>query len=116
MTARLNDRLVDVARRARAAGQRWFLVLNEREIVLGRVRESAFDGDPDAYVEDVMEPGPTTARPDTEAEALSERLRRREIPSIVITTSDGRLLGTFRVDEVQQDLEEHEDECCLCSS
>ncbi len=89
------------------------MVLNEQGVVLGRLRQAALNGDLDARVEDVMELGPTTARPDVEADSLLERLRQHRIPSIVITASDGRLVGTFWVAEAE--LAAEGPDCCLCS-
>ena len=98
VTCRLGERLGAVAERVRAAGRESCLVLNEERVVLGRIRGAAIDGDPDALVEDVMESGPTTVRPNADVDALIERMRRRDVPSIVVTTSDGRLVGTFGLD------------------
>ena len=115
VTCRLGDRVGDVAERVRAAGQPWCLVLNDGDIVLGRLRGAALDADLDALVEDVMESGPTTTRPDTEVEALNERLRGGDVSSIVITTSDGRLVGTFTVGDAEPQPEpEDASESCQC--
>jgi Mg/Co/Ni transporter MgtE len=113
VTCNLGDRLGDVAERARAAGQDACLVLDDGDIVLGRVRERSFDGDPEATVEQVMQSGPTTTRPDIEAAKLLDRLVRKDVASIIVTTSEGRLLGTFHRDEVERQLEENA-EACLC--
>ncbi len=113
VTCRLGDRLGDVAERVRAAGQLWCLVLNDEDIVLGRLRSAALDADPDALVEDVMESGPTTTRPDVEVDTLTERLRSRDASSNVIASSDGRLIGTFTVGEAEPKLEGGP-ESCLC--
>lgn len=94
-------------------GQDGCLVLNDQDVVLGRVRARAFDGDPDQPVESVMEGGPTTIRPDKTVEEIAERLRSRSIPSIVVSTSEGRLVGTFHVDEAERWLAD-EAEGCLC--
>ena len=113
VTCRLGDRLGDVAERVRAAGQPWCLVLNDEDIVLGRLRGAALEAEPDMLVDDVMESGPTTTRPDVEVEALTERLRGRDVSSIVITSSDGRLVGTFSVGEAEPEPEDAP-ESCLC--
>ena len=113
VTCRFGDRVGDVAERVRVAGQPWCLVLNDEDIVLGRLRGAALDADADALVEDVMESGPTTARPDVEVDALTERLRSRDASSIVIASSDGRLIGTFTVGEAEPEPEDAS-ESCLC--
>lgn len=115
VTCRLGDRVGDIAARVRAAGQPWCLVLNDEDVVLGRLRGAALEADPSALVADVMESGPTTTRPDTTVEALDARLRDRDVSSIVITTSDGRVVGTYTVSEAEPQPEpEDATECCLC--
>lgn len=113
VTCGLTDRIGDVAVRARDANQDACLVLNDQDIVLGRVRARTLDGDPDLPVEQVMEGGPTTIRPDKTVEEIAARLRSRGIPSIVVTTSEGRLVGTFHVDEAER-LPAEDSESCMC--
>lgn len=70
------------------------LVINEQRVVLGRVR---FDGHvPSARVVDVMEPGPTTVRANEPLDPLLERMQKRQVDEIVVTTPEGRLLGVVR--------------------
>ncbi len=76
-TCRLTERLVDAAKRAKAAGQNTCIVTSEGGIVLGRLRGGAFNADPEASVESAMESGPTTVRPDELLEGLTERMRSR---------------------------------------
>jgi CBS domain-containing protein len=46
-----------------------------------------------------MESGPTTFRPNGALGAVAERMRSRDVSSVVVTTSDGELLGVlFRED------------------
>jgi CBS domain-containing protein len=72
------------------------LVVNDRGIVLGRLRRSALQGAAErATVEAVMEPGPGTVRPDTPARELIDRLTHRNLNTAVVTTPEGRLLGVF---------------------
>lgn len=70
------------------------IVLNQHAIVLGRVRPG--DHPPDASAEDVMEPGPATVRAHEPLDELLERMRRRGVEEIVVTTPEGRLLGVVR--------------------
>ena len=51
-TCALNDRLGDISEKVLSAGKNVCVVLNDEQIVLGRVRGKAFDGDPDTKVED----------------------------------------------------------------
>lgn len=70
------------------------IVVNQQGIVLGRVRPR--DHRPDAPAEDVMEPGPATVRAHEPLDELLERMRRRGVPDVVVTTPEGRLLGVVR--------------------
>jgi rhodanese-related sulfurtransferase len=76
-------------------GPRSVLVINEQGIVLGRVR-SPDDHPQDARAEDVMEPGPATVRAHEPLDDLLDRMRRRHVDEIVVTTPEGRLVGVVR--------------------
>lgn len=94
-TCNLTDRLGDVRDRTRDADQNVCVVVNDHRVVLGRLRGDALRGDPGATVESVMESGPTTTRTDDPLEAITERLQHRRVSSILVTTSDGRLVGVL---------------------
>lgn len=98
-TCRLGDRLGDVHERCQAAGWKVCLVVNEQRIVLGRLRREAWDADPVTPVEQVMENGPTTFRPDNFLESLVKRMQEKKVGSVILTTSDGVLIGIlYRAD------------------
>ena len=65
-------------------------------VVLGRLRGSLLDCDPMLRAEEVMESGPPTIRPDTPANAVAERLAKRELRFAVVTDPEGRLIGVVR--------------------
>src|SRR5688572_8314271 len=69
----LTERLGEVHQRCQEAGWKVCLVVNESNIVLGRLRREAWDANPDTLVEEVMESGPTTFRPDDFLEPLVKR-------------------------------------------
>lgn len=93
LTCRLGDRLGDVAQQLDSIRHDYCVVLNEHDIVLGRMRKKDIRGPADTPVERVMEPGPTTVRPSEPARALLERMRNRRVPAVIVTTNKGRLLG-----------------------
>ncbi len=93
LTCRLGDRVGDVKDELESASHDYCVVLNNRDIVLGRLREKDVKGEPDEPVERVMEPGPTTVRPTESAKGLLERMRKRNVPAVIVTTKRGRLLG-----------------------
>lgn len=103
-TCRLTERLGDVRPRLSQSGHSVCVVTNDEGIVLGRVRAADLDADPHALVEQVMESGPTTTRPDDALEALTQRLQSARVGSIIVTTPDGRLVGVLYRKDAQQRL------------
>lgn len=93
LTCRLGDRVADVAHQLEAVPHDYCVVLNDHDIVLGRMRKKDMRGPPDGSVEHVMEPGPTTVRPDEPAKALLDRMRKKNVPAVIVTTTKGRLMG-----------------------
>ncbi len=124
VTCRPTDRVSDVSKRIRAAGKEACVVTTDGGVVLGRVRTDRLDGVSQGAVEEVMELGPTTTRADTTLESILERLNARNVESILVATSDGRLVGTLyrsdaearlqegRVQESDQQIDE--ENCCCC--
>ncbi len=73
--------------------------MNERGIVLGRLRLDGIDEALGTTVANVMEPGPATVRADADVRQTLERLRDRRIPDIIATTPDGELHGVLCVND-----------------
>jgi CBS domain-containing protein len=46
-----------------------------------------------AVVRDIMDPDPTTVRPDTPVEDVVATLRRQELPGVPVVDSEGRCVG-----------------------
>ncbi len=109
-TCRADERLGDVRDRVRAAGHDQCIVVNDDGVVLGRLRGKAWENDANATVEDVMQLGPATIRPDPFLHELIERLQRRKIGSILVTSygshEGGRLLGVLYREDVERVLAE----------
>ena len=122
VTCRLNDKTSDVVDKAREAGKNTVIVTTAGAVVLGRIRIDQLGDDSEALAEDVMESGPTTTRADTTLEAINERLQVRKVDSILVATSDGRLVGTVYRTDVESHLFESrketgqptDDETCCC--
>jgi len=51
-------------------------------------------------VEDVMTVGPSTMRPLVPALGAAQRLREKDLASALVTTSNGRLVGSLIVEDV----------------
>jgi predicted transcriptional regulator len=79
--------------RVRAAGWDTCVVVNKERIVLWLLREKELSSDPEATVERVMRSGPTTFRPVMLVGKMAERMRERGARTVLVTTSDGRLIG-----------------------
>ena len=87
------EKVGEVRGRVRGAGWDRCVVVNEERVVLGLLREKELASDPEATAEEAMRSGPTTVRPDTPAEKMAERMRKRGTASVLVTTPDGRLIG-----------------------
>jgi CBS domain-containing protein len=101
VTCRLGDRVGDVRERVLASGYGFGLVTSEGGVVLGRLRRSALDCDPALRAEEVMEPGPSTVRPDTRTGDLAKRLAERELRFAIVTDPEGRLIGVVRREDLE---------------
>ena len=73
-------------------------------MLLGRLRGSALDCDPGLRAEEVLEPGPSTVRPDTPAADLAKRLGERDLRWAIVTDPDGRLIGAVRREDLERAL------------
>jgi rhodanese-related sulfurtransferase len=72
------------------------VAVDDDNVVMGAVDQETLAAAPaDARIDDVMVFGITTVRPSEDAAALSERMQRRNVGSVLVTSSDGRLLGLF---------------------
>jgi CBS domain-containing protein len=98
------ERVEQAAGRARRAGWDSCVVVNAERVVVGRLRGDAIDAAGDALVEQVMEEGPTTIRASEELAGLVQRMRSRDVPAVVVTDPDGRLLGVLRRVDAEQAL------------
>ncbi len=88
--------------RVRAAGWDACVVVNKDRIVLGLLREKEVSLGSGVTVELVMRSGPTTFRPDVPVGKMAERMRKRGARTVLVTTSDGRLVGLFYRDDAER--------------
>lgn len=93
-TCGLKDRVGDV--RGRTAGWDTCVVVGPGRVVLGLLRKTELEGDPNATAEEMMRPGPKTFRPNVTLEELLKSMREHDIQTnSLVTTGDGRLLGVI---------------------
>ena len=104
-TCQPRERIGEVRGRVRAAGWDTCLVVNGEGVVLGRLRGSAFDADPETSAEQVMAGGPTTFRPDVRLSEVAARMQAKHVGSVVVTTPDGRLVGAVAYEDAVRRLD-----------
>ncbi len=73
------------------------------DVLLGRLRRSDLDCDPNLRAEEVMEAGPSTVRPDLAPAALAKRLDKRGLRWAVVTDPEGRLFGIVSRDDLERE-------------
>jgi rhodanese-related sulfurtransferase len=72
------------------------VVLNDACVVLGLLTDHELQGDPSATVESAMQPGPRTVRAHEPLAPLLERMAKRNVDVVLVTTPEGTLLGVLR--------------------
>jgi CBS domain-containing protein len=102
-TCRLWDRLGEVRERVSSTGGRLCVVTDEHRVILGQLTEQMLRSDAGSGIEDVMESGPATYRPNVSLEELAQRLEGHpRVQHVLVSTPDGELLGALW----RKDLEE----------
>jgi predicted transcriptional regulator len=101
-TCGLTDRIGDVRDRSRDAGWDTCVVITREGVVLGSVRAEAFARPSDTRVEEIMEAGPASVRPDEDLVDLVKRLRDEDVATILVTTPEGRLIGMLCRDDAER--------------
>lgn len=99
-TCSLGEQLGDVRARAAAAGWEACVVVSSGHVVLGLLRARELQGDPELPVDQAMRPGPSTYRPFVPVAELRGIMSDRNLESSPVTTSDGRLVGLVRRQDV----------------
>ena len=88
----------------RAANQDVCIVINAEKVVMGRVRAQDIAPGDESTVEQVMESGPSTFRPDVPLAEMVDYMDKRDMPSALITTNDGVLVGVVYRGEAEESL------------
>jgi CBS domain-containing protein len=88
--------------RARAAAAEWdaCVVVNDERIVLGLLRAAELRKGDEERVDRVMRPGPSTFRPHVSIDDIAKFMATHDLPNCPITTSDGRLVGLLRREDL----------------
>jgi len=98
-TCRLDESVAAVAARL-PEGWDICVVTNDRQVVLGLLGRSALRSATQTTVENAMTPGPSTIRPSARLEVIHERMREQNLTRMIVSRSDGTLLGVVRRDDL----------------
>ena len=101
-TCQPDEAIADVRARVVDGGWDVCVVVDCDGIAIGRIRGEALDADPDRQAAEVMEPGPSTVRPDALLQALVQRMHDRNAPHVLVTTPQGSLIGILMRDEADR--------------
>ncbi len=96
------EEVANVRDRTRTAGWDACVVVNKERVVLGLLREKELALDPNVGVERVMRNGPTTSRPNEPLGKMAKRMRERGARTMLVTTSDGRLVGLLYREDAER--------------
>jgi len=96
VTCHQSERVGDVRPRVESSPYGFALVVADGDILLGRLRRAALQGDSEVTAEAAMEPGPSTVRIDMAQDKLAERLDEGGYNAAVVTNPEGVLVGVAR--------------------
>jgi CBS domain-containing protein len=99
-TCQPGEAICDVQAGIQGIGWEICVVVNDEGIVLGLLRQSAFDESP-TPVEKAMECAPRTYRLDASPAKALDYMRKHNVDSVLVTTSDGRLVGAVKLEDVE---------------
>ena len=76
------------------------MLVSQDRVVLGLLRAEELQADPHLLIERVMRPGPSTYRPFVSVAEMRRTMTERNLESSPVTTSDGKLVGLVRKQDV----------------
>lgn len=103
-TCSLAERIGEVKERILRVGWDSCVVLFEDSIVLGLLTPGALDGDPEDTAGQAMEIGTRTYRLNAPLDKTMQYMQKMGIESVLVTTSDGKLFGLLRREDVEDAL------------
>jgi CBS domain-containing protein len=101
-TCSVEETLQHVRERVRATEFDVCVVVNEARVVQGLLREEELNGPDGQRVEDAMRRGPSTFRPNVDIQEMAGFMRKHDLASAPVTTSDGVLVGLLRRDDAER--------------
>jgi Mg/Co/Ni transporter MgtE len=91
-----------VRERGQKAGWDRCVVVNKERVVLGLLRDKELSSDPKVPVQEAMRNGPATFQPNEPVGNMAKRMQDREATAVLVTTSDGRLVGHMYREDAEQ--------------
>lgn len=102
VTCAVDDVVGSLRHQVEASPFGFALVLGEDGVLVGRLRGTAINGDPQTRADDVMEPGPSTTRPDAAPAEVLSKLEASDLSTALLSDPDGRLMGVVRRGDLRQ--------------
>ena len=101
--ARLSDPVGDIRLRLEQAGFAVCPVLSHEGVLLGVIDRARGSADPATPAGAVMDPGPAAVRPSISVDSAVKQLARQKAGEMLVTSSDGKLIGIFRRPKIPND-------------
>src|SRR5438552_11499591 len=105
-TCSLTNSVGEVQERIRRVRWNVCVVVNDKKVVLGLLWGEGLEASATTPVEQVMDADPKTVRPNVSREEATEKAR--EMDGVLVTTSDGELIGLLHVEHEHEGEEHHE--------
>jgi Mg/Co/Ni transporter MgtE len=99
-TCRPDERVADLA--GRIGEWPWCAVVDEENVLLGRVRRSQLEEEGERLAFEIAEPGPSTYRPSAPAGELREVMEKGDYDQLYISDGEGRLLGIVTLEDLRR--------------
>lgn len=97
LTCSLDGGIESARKLADQAGDDGCIVIDDKGIVLGRVRSRPFYNNDETRVAQIMEEGPSTYRPNVPLKELVGKMKKGGLKSVVISDPDGKLVGILNL-------------------
>ncbi len=96
VTCALSDDATEVRERIEASPYGFAIVLANDGTILGRLRRSAIEDAGSGTAEALMDPGPSTVRPDQDVHELRQKLDDKGLKTALVSTPEGKLIGVVK--------------------
>jgi Mg/Co/Ni transporter MgtE len=101
-TCSLSESLGPVKERVASTGWDMAVVVSEEGIILGLLRNEQLTAPPERTVEQIMEAGPSTWRPNLGVDRMVGHALRYQLHHLLVSTSEGVLVGALRRSDIDR--------------